>query len=239
MVGWLRLTGERHLRPTVTPVQVLGYPLVEVSLPPGNLSRRLKQGAGALTRRGIRRVVTAPGLAGREELEALGLTPVDPLPLCVAKGRDMALFLLKDIPLRERRVAIRGDRAAGPAWELAHALCPETAALFLDFDRGEEELADSLRGRYGAAPQPLGQEVLQLTLEFSPGPTSAGRTLRLWGEPGLAGLRLCPPGPVPPDLEELPLLTLLWEAGRMTAHEIPVTFALDRTAENPYNTQYL
>lgn len=239
MVGWLRLTGEKHLRPTVTPVQVLGYPLAEVSLPTGDLSRRLRQGARALERRGIRRVVTAPGLAKREELEALGLSPVDPLPLCVAKGRDMALFLMKGIPLRERRVAIRGDRAAGPAWELAHALCPETAALFLEFERGEAELADSLRGRYGAAPQPLGQDTPQLTLEFSPGPYPAGRTLKLWGEPDLCGLRLCPPGPVPPDLEELPLLTLLWEAGRVRTDEIPVTFALDRTEESPYNTQYL
>ena len=239
MVGWLRLTGERHFRPTVTPVQVLGYPLAEVSLPNGDLSRRLKQGAKALSRRGIHRVVTAPGLTGREELKALGLEIVDPLPLCMAKARDMALFLLKDVPLRERRVALRSDRAGGPVWELAHALCPETAALFLDVERGEAELADSLRRRYGAAPRLIGQEPPQLTLEFSPGRRTEGRTLKLWGEPDLGGLRLCPPGPVPPDLEELPLLTLLWEAGRVRTDEIPVAFALDRTEESPYNTQYL
>lgn len=239
MVGWLRQTGERHFRPPLAPVQVWGYPLFEVSLPPGDLSRRLKQGAKALKRRGIRRVLTAPGLFGREELAAVGLAPVDPLPLCLAKARDMTLFLLKEIPLRQRRVAIRGDRAAGPAWNLAHLLCLETGALLLDFDRGEEELADSLRLRYGAAPQPLGQDVPQVTLELAPRPSPMGRTLKLWGEPDLAGLRLCPPETVPPDMEELSFLTLLWEAGRVKREEIPVVFALDRPEENPYNTQYL
>lgn len=237
MVGWLRQTGVGRWRPTLTPAQILGYPLAEVSLPPGNEERRLRQGGRLLLRHGIRRVVTAPGLASRETLEALGLALVDPLPLCLSKAGDMVRFLLREVPLRERRVALRGEAVSGPAWELAHALCPETGGLLLDFDRGGEDLARSLRSGYGAAPLPFGQALPQVTVEFSPRGSPSGRTLRLWGSPDLAGLTLVPPGPLPPDLEALPLLALLWEAGRIRKEKIPVTFALDRPGESTYNTQ--
>lgn len=237
MVGWLRQTGVNRWRPTLTPVQFFGYPLAEVSLPPGNVERRLRQGGKLLLRRGIHRVVATPGLAPPGALEALGLTLVDPLPLCLAKAGDMVRFLLREVPLRTRLVALRGERVSGPVWRLAHTLCRETGGLLLDFDRGGEELERSLRIGYGAAPLPFGQAEPQVTVEFSPREAPAGRTLRLWGRPELAGLTLGPPVPLPPDLEALPFLTLLWEAGRVGKEEIPVTFALDRPGESTYNTQ--
>lgn len=235
MVGWLRRTGVGYWRPTLTPVQILGYPLVEVSLPPGDRWRRLAQGARLLTRHGIQSVVTAPGLASRGDLETLGLAPVDPLPLCLAKAGDMVRFLLREVPPRRRRVALRGDQVDRPAWRLAHALCQETGGLLLDFDRGGEELARSLRTGYGAAPLPFGEAEPQVTVEFSPRGSQGDGVLRLWGRPDLAGLTFRLPEALPPDLEGLPFLALLWEAGRIRKEDIPVTFALDRPEESTYN----
>ena len=81
----------------------------------------------------------------------------------------MALFLLEDMPLRERRVALRGDEADVWAWTLAQTLCPQVGTLFLDFDRGEEALGAHLRTRYGAAPIHLGLgPEPRVALEMSP-----------------------------------------------------------------------
>lgn len=223
MVGWLRPWEERHLFPRITPTQAMGYPLLAVWLPPGSRERRLRQGARALARRGVRRVMTAPGLAGREELALLGLVPVDPLPLCRAMGDELALFLLKDVPLRARRVALRGDGADGAVWAMAEALCPRVGVLLLELDRGEEALASALRAHYGAAPVHLGCGAPpQVSVELAPRPPVGGETLRLWGEPDMSGLTLRAPVELPAGLEELPFLTLLWECGRLRKEDIRV-----------------
>jgi len=48
--------------------------------------------------------------------------------------------------------------------------------------------------------------------------------LRLYGPaPGLAGLRpILEEGGLPPDLAPLPLLSLLWECGRLTEGQIQI-----------------
>ncbi|BDF67067.1 hypothetical protein CE91St43_10390 [Oscillospiraceae bacterium] len=241
MVGWIYWTGERRWRPRVEPQRVLGLPLLAVGLPAGGRGRRLRQGARALLRQGARRALAAPGFDGWEELREAGVSPVDPLPLCRAKGAGLALALLEHMPERRRAVALRGGRADETAWALAEELCPRVGALLLDLDRGEEELAAHLRGRYGAAPLHLGQgPAPAVSLELSPRNSPAGTPLRLWGEPELAGLTLgLGQEELPRELEPLPLLELLWETGRRTLEEItilPGRKALDRTGENTYNT---
>lgn len=224
MVGWLDRAEKWRPWPRLTAAGPLGFPLLKAALPPGRPERRLRQGARALRRRGVSRVLAAPGLADAELLEGWGLRLVEPLALYRAMGGQMALFLLEDMPLRERRVALRGEEADVWAWTLAQTLCPQVGTLFLDFDRGEEELGARLRARYGAAPIHLerGPEP-QVTLELSPRPTALGKTLRLWGEPELEGLTVTLPGAaLPQGLPELPFLELLWETGRVKVGELAV-----------------
>ena len=222
VVGWLRWGEDTRFFPRVTTRRVLGYPLVTVSLPPGDPAKRAAQGAKRLRRQGVRRVLTAPGLTDGPVLARWGLTMVEPTPLCQALGARLALLALAPVPIRERRVALRGEVADGLCWTLAETLCPQVGAILLDFDRGEEALARRLRLVYGAAPLHLGWgEPPQVSLELTPRPTpSAGRTFRLWGEPDLAGVELVPPADLPPDLPPLPFLDLLWEAGRLPAEGI-------------------
>lgn len=224
MVGWLDRAEKWRPWPRLTAAGPLGFPLLKAALPPGRPERRLRQGARALRRRGVSRVLAAPGLADAELLEGWGLRLVEPLALYRAMGGQMALFLLEDMPLRKRRVALRGEEADVWAWTLAQTLCPQVGTLFLDFDRGEEELGARLRARYGAAPIHLerGPEP-QVTLELSPRPTAQGKTLRLWGEPELEGLTVTLPGAaLPQGLPELPFLELLWETGRVKVGELAV-----------------
>ncbi len=224
MVGWLNWSEKRGFLPRITPVRPLGLPLLEAALPQGRRERRLNQGAKALHRRGVRRVLTASGLEDGDILKRWGLAPVDVLPLCRAMGGALALFLLDGVPVRQRRAALRGEEANGAAWALAQELCPQVGTLFLEFDRGEEELGAGLRARFGAAALHLGQGPSpQVSLELSPRSVPAGETLKLWGEPGLGGLTLALDGKsVPPGLPELPFLELLWETGRVSGRELRV-----------------
>lgn len=225
MVGYLYRAEGRRLLLRTAPVRLHGLPLLGAALPEGEGLRRLDRCARALRRAGCRRVLTESGLAGPELPELLArrdLAPVDPLPLCRAKAPELVLALVERLPFRRRRVALRGENAQA-AWSLASALCPQIGTLLLDFDRGEEELACRLRAVYGAAALTLDQgPEPQVSVELSRREGSAGTTLRLWGEPDLAGLELTagedPEGP----LDGLPLLELLWETGRLDLGGITV-----------------
>ena len=136
MVGWLRWGEDRPFFPRVSSERVLGYSLLAVSLPPGDPAKRLTQGSKRLRRRGVRRVLAAPGLDHGPVLARWGLTLVEPTPLFRALGARLALMALAPVPLRDRRVALRGEAADGLCWDLAEVLCPQVGQLLLDFDRG-------------------------------------------------------------------------------------------------------
>ncbi len=235
MIGYLYPTDKWRWSLKPQPMALQALPLAAVEVPPGE--RGLAQAGKALQRLGIRRALALPGFERWEWLGEWGIAPVDPLPLCRAMAPELALFLLRDLPLRRRSLALRGSDAR-LGWALAHALCPRTGALQLDFDRGEEELGDALQACYGAAPLHLGQgPPPQVSVELSPRPFPVGTPLKLWGKPDLAGLTLTRGLPPPLEVEELPFLTLLWETGRVKGEEIQVT-ALDRPGENPYNIHH-
>lgn len=216
MVGWLRWSGERGFFPKLSKDRPLGLSLLTAALPEGKPRRRLAQGAAALRRRGMKRAMVSPGLGDQRALLDLGLQPVEPLPLYRVLGARLALAKLEDIPLRERRVALRGEKADPVALALAQTLCPQTGALLLDFDRGSDILSNHLRRRYGAAPLALGNAPPpQVILELGPRQNTLPGTIRLWGEPDLGELEVWCELPIPRDLPQIEAMTLLWEAGRL------------------------
>lgn len=224
MVGWLRETERWRPVPQVTNTRMAGLTLLEVALPPGKRPWRLRQGAKTLRRRNVRRVLALLELNDREMLRRCGILPVDPLPLCRAMGARLALTLLEDVSLWERRVALRGTCAGAESWALARELCPQVGLLLLDFDRGEEMLSRRLREECGAAALHLGTGPPPLlSLELASRREPAVERLKLWGEPDLLGLSLELPGlEVPEEVPKIPFFELLWETGRLKTGELTV-----------------
>lgn len=207
---------ERGLWPQKQVRVYQGLSLLSVAVPSGYSPRSLERCGRRLFRQGVRRALAEP-----PGLVPAALEPVSPLPLCRAMGAELVLALLSGVPLRERRVALRGEAAGPEAWHLAELLCPRVGALLLDFDRGEEPLSRRLRERFGAAPLHLGQgQPPQAAVELEPRPFALPRSLRLWGEPELLGLTLRPEEELPPELPGLPFLELLWETGRIEPGKI-------------------
>ena len=102
--------------------------------------------------------------------------------------------------------------------------CEPIERLVVDVPGEGEELAAWMREEYGAAVLRPGGAAPDVTLAFGPGGEERGTVLRLYGPvPGLAGLRpILEEGGLPPDLAPLPLLSLLWECGRLTEGQIRI-----------------
>ena len=119
---------------------------------------------------------------------------------------------------------LSGPRVSRPLFAAAERLCPRVRHLVVDVPGEGEELAAWLREEYGAAVLRPGGAAPDVTLAFGPGGEERGGVLRLYGPaPGLAGLRpILEEGGLPPDLAPLPLLSLLWECGRLTEGHIRI-----------------
>ena len=232
LVGIVALEERRGRRPVVTEERVLGLRCLRVSVPvrPGlredRRKRRAEQGAAALYRAGVRRALTAEDFPDWPALEGQGLRSVDPEPFCQAIAVPLALAALRRAGILRVRatVALSGPRVSRPLFAAAERLCPQVRHLVVDVPGEGEELAAWLREEYGAAVLRPGGAAPDVTLAFGPGGEERGRVLRLYGPaPGLAGLRPIPEeGGLPPDLAPLPLLSLLWECGRLTEGQIRI-----------------
>lgn len=223
MVGWLSLSKERFWASRWSIEEIAGLPLlkVEVSCPPGlsgrAAERRVRRGAALLSRRGIRRVLTAAGFDGWPVLERYGLCPVDALPFCRAHAAELILALLarRGVPVGEGTVCLRAGRVDRDVFRCASALCPRVKTLILNIPKGGDSLAAWLRDEYGAAVPARGEA--HVVAAFSEGEGD----LRLYGRPDLAGLRLRPPeAAFPAELDALPLAALLWEEERFTRNKM-------------------
>ena len=232
LVGIVALEERRGRRPVVTEERVLGLRCLRVSVPvrPGlredRRKRRAEQGAAALYRAGVRRALTAEDFPDWPALEGQGLRSVDPEPFCQAIAVPLALAALRRAGILRVRatVALSGPRVSRPLFAAAARLCPQVRHLVVDVPGEGEELAAWLREEYGAAVLRPGGAAPDVTLAFGPGGEERGTVLRLYGPvPGLAGLRpILEEGGLPPDLAPLPLLSLLWECGRLTEGQIQI-----------------
>jgi len=232
MVGWLTLEIRRGWRTELEPSGLLGLRLLRARtpLPPGlrekTVCRRLDRAAVLLARSGVRRVLTPPDFPYWEILQTRGLCPVDPSPLCQAMAAPLALAELarKGVSPASGTVALVGQRVDRPFFLAAQALCPRVRTLILDAPSGGEELAGYLREEFGAAALAAGVLLpAQAVLCFSPSRAGEGGVILCGPAPDLAGLALSPAEiSLPQEPDSLPLLSLLWEAGRISTGEIQV-----------------
>lgn len=210
-----------------------GLPLLEVELPRAPSLRRLRGVARHLRSEGVRRVLVGEDCPPTVP-NVCGLPAVTALPLYRALGDRLTLALVEELPLRERRVALRGGRADGVAFALAERLCPRVGTLILDFEREDGTLFDYVRDRFGAvALTPNNAPAPQVSAELSPRSGAGEHRLKLWGSPRADGAELWADVPVPDGVSAADWLTLLWEAGRLPLTAVEVRRRRDERLEIP------
>lgn len=208
-----------------------GLPVLRCQADPEGFwgERRLKRAGRSLCAGGAVRALVPAGFDRWPLLLKLGLRPVDPGAFLRAQAAPLAASLLERQGLAPDRatVALRGRRADGEMLRAALALCPRVRRLTISAPRGGEELAAWLRREYGLPILPAdapAQAALLLQPGTEPEDANPCPALTLFGpEPDLAGLRLSAPDLAPTDWEDLPLLSALWEGGRLAPERLKIT----------------
>lgn len=214
MLGLLRWTGERGV--TTERAQLLGLPVLQARLGAGGRweEQRVRRAARLLARQGVRRVLVPLEFDHWQMLERRGLAGMDPLPLYRTMADQLVLAELerRGVPEQRACVALRGEYADADLTRTARLLCPKVRALIIQADRGGERLARELYLEFGAVVPPCveADAAVRFGGERQPG------ELVLCGKPELCGLELSVPElELPEGLEALPLLTALWQTGRL------------------------
>ena len=208
-----------------------GLPVLRCQADPEGFwgERRLKRAGRSLCAGGAVRALVPAGFDRWPLLLKLGLRPVDPGAFLRAQAAPLAASLLERQGLAPDRatVALRGRRADGEMLRAALALCPRVRRLTISAPQGGEELAAWLRREYGLPILPAdapAQAALLLQPGTEPEDANPCPALALFGpEPDLAGLRLSAPDLAPTDREDLPLLSALWEGGRLGPEQLTIT----------------
>lgn len=235
MLGALCFTGSGRGR--AVPASLYGLPVLRAEVDPEGFfgERRLRKAGRALRRGGVARLLVPWNFQGWELFRRLGLREVEPEPLVQAQSAPLALESLERLGLAPDRatVALRGRRVDRSLRRAAAELCPRVRNLVVDVPGGGRELEKWLRWEFGIPILPS-QAPGEVGLCFQPGCGQGDRvSLDLYGpSPGLGGLMLTAPALAREDRGNLPLLTALWEGGKLAAEDIKI---LDRTGSNTYN----
>lgn len=226
VLGVLSWGQERWGRVRLSRERVLELAVLRASLAPGGRreGRRLDRAGRLLLRQGVRLLLPLRRSPPPVEVERLGLSWVEPTPLYRFLAAPLVLATLEREGRSPRRsaVALRGRRVDQDLERTARLLCPVVRELVIDAPAGGEALARALYWEYGIAVRPDG---------------GADVSVRFGGEPAEKGLLLCGPAPdlggvsvtapeiaVPEELESLPVLSALWQAGRLREKDFRLSY---------------
>ncbi len=211
MLGWVTEGEGKRAKPKAT--QLLGLPLWKLELPvPGrSWEKRAAKGLRLLAAQRVTRVLTAPDCPHWSMLRQYGFRPVETRALRGALLPDWVARVMAARGIEPRRavVCLRGGRETPDMERSAHRLCPLVRGLIIDVPGGGE-LAARLRREYGVPILPAGSVWADLTIRFEEGPVLEGAAFAWKGHP------------MPQDCEVLPLLSALWECGRVKREDIAI-----------------
>lgn len=211
MLGWIRWSKGRKVR--LEQELILGLPLLVLYLPEQirGQERRVKKGVRLLTEHRVTRVLVPPQFTWWQVLMQAGLRPVETQALrcMLVPAWVKASMAVAGIRSEQAVLRLSGRRETPDMALAAHQLCPMVRNLIIDVPDGES-LAARLRKEYGLPILPARSAQADLTLYFDSGPVLEGATFRLADED------------LPPDCEFLPLLSALWECGRVKTEDIKI-----------------
>lgn len=209
MLGWLRWSGGR--KAVVEETRLFGIPAAVLYLPERlhGHERKISKALVHLAGRRVSRLLTPPDFSEWQLAAKAGLRPVDTQELrcALAPVWVEAMLGAKGLDPEQAVLCLCGERENPCMAQVARMLCAVVRNLVVDAPGGEI-LAARLQREFGLPVLPVRSARIDLTLHFAPGPVLEGASY------GLQGSSL------PADCEVLPLLSVLWESGRIKKEEI-------------------
>ena len=209
MLGWLRWSKRRNVM--AEEIRLLGLPVMLLYLPERlrGRERKMSKALARLTRQRVSRLLVPPEFEYWSLCIRTGLYPVDTRALCCVLAPVWVDTVLRAKGNRPEQAVLRlcGTRENSDMERVARSLCPLVRNLIIDVP-GKGELAAHLRQEFGMPVLAAQAARADLTLHFAPGPILKGAKYSLRG---------CL---LPRECEILPLLSALWESGRIQTEEI-------------------
>lgn len=185
--------------------------------PEGWLGRhRLERAGRRLSRAGVEQTLLPGEFCQWELLARLGLREVDTAPLLRAQASFLALAGLRrrEIDPERAAVVLSGVRAQGEMYRCAVQLCAHVRRVVIAAP-GAEHMALRLREEFGIPILPADYPG-ELELRFHPGQGTGSHYMQLYGRnPYLDGGVLSAPGLKEEEREDIPLLSALWQGGKL------------------------
>lgn len=193
--------------------QIMGLPVLVLRIPERErgMARRVARGARLLARSRVTRVLAPPDFPWWGELRVCGLRPVETRALRCALAPDWVEISLaaRGIAAERAIVCLRGGRESPEMELLARQLCARVRNLTFDVP-GECGAEARLRREFGLPVLPVRAARPDLILRFEDGPLLEGARYALRGRE------------LPENCERLPLLSALWECGRVKREDIRI-----------------
>lgn len=223
MLGLLQYSPGRSI--SLERTQLLGLQVLRVSLAiTGHWKKhRLSRAARLLKRHGVHTVLVPKDFDYWDIFARQGLTGVNVLPLYRAMADKLVLAELKrrGVETQKACVILCGEQVDADLERTARALCPRVRTVVIQAQWGAQRLSRELYWEFGlvAATAERGD----VTVRF--GGAGQEGELVVCTQPELLGLELEVDGlTVPEELERMPVLAAVWQAGRLKAEQIYVTF---------------
>lgn len=201
------------------------------ALPPkGGAALRWRRQTGhirkAFSAWGVRRVLLPEGEGWRARFSQW--SPVDPMPFCRDIADLLAISMLEGRGISPGRavVTLRAPRISREVEAAAGRLAAAVRGVALDIPGEGDRLAALLRREYGMAVYPPEQG--DVTVDLGRGRGAEGGSIDLsGGGAGALPLKVEAPGLALPEEYALPILSVLWECGRLKRGQIRVYWAND------------
>ena len=210
------------------PVGLYGLPILQTRVDPdGWMGRqRMERAARIMHKSGVVRTLLPQDFEDEAWLRRWGLRRVDCAAFLRAQSPALAEAALRQRDMDPKRacVKLRGARADESMARCAAQLCSRVKYLSVDVAQGGEKLAGLLRWEFGVEVLPA-REPAQLALCFQHGhPKSEEPELELFGHrPKLEGIRLWVPALCEEEQEDLEVMSVLWERGKLGEEDLKFT----------------
>ena len=228
MLGQIVYCGRDQGRLRLERAVAAGLPVLQVRVDPDRFwaKGRVKRAGRLLARAGAARVLVPEGFSYWPELERSGLRRVDPFPFLRGHAAQLAVSALRrrgETP-EKCAVALRGGRVDRDLARAAQELCPQVRDICISAPRGREELEKHLRWELGVAVCP-DFEGVPAAVRFDANTWDRGGTvLDLFPpQPELGQVEIRLSGLKVGETEYFPMLTALWEAGKVEKSDLEFT----------------
>lgn len=228
MYGVIFIGDKRRLKAKFYNSEILGMPVAVAELSRSYNQRHLTKIGVKWRKMGVKKVLCDTNIPDISVLSEYGVHRLQTKGYVRAIAVEIAKVYLRSrsVNQKDAQVMLKGDRMTKAFYQCAKELCPDVRQLAIDVKQGGGPLKEELRWEYGMAMvETRADDWSDLVLDFSESAEMSEPVVVLTEE-GIAkrNIKLRYVCPVPSVVNQVELMTALWECGRLNKKYVHVSF---------------